>query len=102
MFSQQASSQSETGYIGISSRFDVVTSGQYRMPFVRMLGDPSKTRVVIDFSNVTYIDSSGIGTLIAWYKTSKERGKELVIQNCGEGVMEILRTLAVDRMIPIS
>jgi len=90
--------EGETGYISLPTRFDVMSSAQYRMPFSRMLGDPTKFRVVVNMSGVTYIDSSGVGTLIAWHKTCKEFGKELVMQNCGHSIMDIFKMLAVDQL----
>ncbi len=37
--------------------------------------------VVIDFSDVPFIDSSGIGELLRLYKILRERGGEVVLQN---------------------
>lgn len=93
---------SDTGLISLPTRFDVMSLAHYRMPFARLLGDPHKRRVVVNLSGVTYIDSSGIGTLIAWHKTCRDSGKELVMQNCGDRVMETFKMLAVDSLFSFS
>lgn len=89
------------GRIDLPERFDVMNSARYRIPFVRLLGSTETHSVVLNFSDVTYIDSSGVGTLLAWHKTCQERGKKLVIQNCGTKVMAIFEMLAIDRILPI-
>lgn len=100
--SGQANSASHvTGCIDLPARFDVVSSAEYRIPFVRMLGCPETMQVVLNLAEVTYIDSSGIGTLVAWHKTCKERGKKLVLRNCHEKVMGIFHMLAVDHFLLI-
>ncbi len=101
MLTQTAPHGEAIGRIDLPERFDVMNSARYRIPFVRLLGNEETHSVVLNFSEVTYIDSSGVGTLLAWHKTCQERGKKLVIQNCGTKVMAIFEMLAIDRMLPI-
>lgn len=95
---QEYYSNSEMGLISLPARFDYVSSAQYRMPFAKLLGESGTDRIMVNFAGVTYVDSCGIGTLIAWHNTCQERGKKLVMQNCGDRIMEIFRMLAVDRL----
>lgn len=101
MLTQTTFQGSTVGRIDLPARFDVMNSARYRIPFVKLLGNAETQSVVLNFSEVTYIDSSGVGTLLAWNKTCQERGKKLVIQNCGSKVMEIFEMLAIERLLPI-
>lgn len=87
--------------LNLPQRFDVMSSAQYRIPFVKVLGHTATPRIVLNFSDVTYIDSCGVGTLLAWHKTCQEHGKELVLQNCGDKVMQVFEMLAIDRLLSI-
>lgn len=44
---------------------------------VRDLADRGVTKLVLDLSDVTYIDSSGVGMLVAKLKTLRERGGDI-------------------------
>lgn len=58
--------------------------------------------IVIDLSGVTFIDSTGLGLLIAAWKDSRKRGLELEVL-LGEAT-QVRRTLSltgVDRFIPL-
>ena len=101
MLSEQTSPNPDTGYITLPSRFDFTSSAAYRIPFARLLSDPDKSRLVINCSGMSYVDSCGVGTLIAWHRACGELGKKLLMQNCGDRVMEIFRVLAVDRLFSI-
>jgi len=48
------------------------------------------TVIVLDLSNVAYIDSSGLGVLITFLKFVKENNKDLKLANCGKKVLETL------------
>jgi anti-sigma B factor antagonist len=40
-----------------------------------------KTRVVLDLAEVTYIDSAGLGTLVAGYTTARNQGASMKLAN---------------------
>lgn len=43
------------------------------------IGKVEENRIVLDLREVTFLDSSGLGTLAATLKKAQERGKELVL-----------------------
>ena len=47
-------------------------------------------RVVLDMSDITAIDSVGLGTLVGLYTSSKTAGCELQLLNIGKRVRELL------------
>lgn len=47
--------------------------------------------IVLDLSNVGYVDSSGMGALVYMKKLSSVQGVDLVIKSPAESVIEILK-----------
>jgi len=50
----------------------------------------TEKNIVIDFANVTYLDSSGIGVLITISKILKEKGKTLKLTHLSERIARVL------------
>ena len=57
---------------------------------VRPLVEQFKT-IVLDLTDVSYMDSSGLGTLIGLFASAKLAGKQLKLINLGARVQELLR-----------
>jgi anti-sigma B factor antagonist len=65
---------------------------------VRDLVDRGLVKVVLDLGGVTYIDSSGVGMLVAKLKTLKERGGDMRLVNLSrraESLLGMLKLLLV-------
>lgn len=60
-----------------------------------------KKKVVIDLSNVTFLASLGIRTLIMSCKTLASKGGDMVLLNPQPNVEKVLRTSGVDTVIQI-
>lgn len=58
-------------------------------------------KVILDFSNVTFMDSAGIGMLIGRYKIIKMLGGELEIANTNRQVRKIFEMSGILKIIPI-
>ena len=57
---------------------------------IRELVDGGSRRIVLNLADVTYIDSSGIGELVAAYTTVATAGGELKLLNLAKRVHELL------------
>ena len=57
--------------------------------------------VIFDFSNVSFMDSAGIGMLIGRYKMMRLIGGSLEIVNAGSTVSRILEMSGINKIIPI-
>ena len=50
-----------------------------------------KKNIVLDLSNVSFIDSAGLGTLVAAYSSAKSKGASLRLCNLGSRFKELLQ-----------
>ena len=58
---------------------------------VKSLLASGKKKVVLNMSNVTYIDSAGLGTLVAAHHSARTQGASLKLSNLGQKFQEILQ-----------
>jgi len=52
---------------------------------------PENSRVVLDLTEVDYVDSSGLGALVSLYVTAKRANCKLDLVNLGERIKDLLR-----------
>ncbi|HEX8926680.1 MAG TPA: STAS domain-containing protein, partial [Terriglobales bacterium] len=57
----------------------------------QLIQNPEFKTIVLDLSDVNYMDSSGIGALVGLFVTSKRAGKRLRLINLKERIKELLR-----------
>lgn len=55
-----------------------------------LLGD-NKRSIVMNMGNVTYIDSAGLGTLVAAFHSARNQGAVLKLSNLGQKFQEVLQ-----------
>lgn len=84
--------------IRLPAHFDMQNIARYRLPFAKLVVYTTQPGVIVDFSGMTYIDSVGIATLIAWERVCKEKGKSLILENCSKSVRAELKMLGVDHL----
>jgi anti-anti-sigma factor len=61
-----------------------------------------RAHILVDLSNVTFIASIGIRTLINNAKAQKLRGGSMVLYKPNNQVEEVLRATGIDTIIPIA
>lgn len=50
-----------------------------------------KRKIVLNMSNVSYIDSAGLGTLVATFHSARSQGATLKLANLGSKFREVLQ-----------
>jgi len=50
-----------------------------------------KKKIVLNLANVTYIDSAGLGTLVATFHSARSQGAMLKLANLGQKFKEVLQ-----------
>ena len=58
---------------------------------VKGLLTENKKKIVMNMENVTYIDSAGLGTLVASFHSAKAQGAVLKLSNLGAKFQEVLQ-----------
>ena len=58
---------------------------------VKSLLTENKKKMVMNMENVTYIDSAGLGTLVASFHSAKAQGAVLKLSNLGAKFQEVLQ-----------
>lgn len=89
-----------TGYakIALEGRFTAVGAPTFRKT-VNDLVSKDSARIVVDLSQVTFIDSSGLGALIGSLKTARLADGDLRIAAPTPTVSSVLRLTNLDRVL---
>jgi anti-sigma B factor antagonist len=61
----------------------------------------SHSRVVVDLSGVTYIDSSGVASLVEAFQLSRKKNGTFALVNVSSAVMRVLSLARLDRVFAI-
>ena len=86
--------------VSISGRITTDTSSQMRSS----LGDALRSMpatVTIDLSQVDYMDTSGLATLIEAIRIARKQHTELVLRGIQEQPRYLLKVTDLDRLVPI-
>lgn len=57
--------------------------------------------VVLNFNKLEFINSSGIGKLLIFYKKSKNLGKETTIDGISDDIFTLFKAIRLDKLIDI-
>jgi anti-sigma B factor antagonist len=78
---------------------DAYTVGQFR----ESLGDLATTgRLLIDLSEVPFMDSAGLGALIGGICRAREAGGEVAVACSRPTLTRLLHTTGFDRIVPVT
>src|ERR1700722_12599854 len=93
----------ESGILGInlSGRMDIVGTQKIDLKFTALTAT-RKALILVDLSNVTFIASIGLRTLISNAKAQKARGGRMVLYKPSDQVEQVLKATGIDTIIPIA
>ena len=63
------------------------------------INDSSPTKLLLDFSAVTFMDSSGVGLVMGRFKNMKERGGKVELVNMPEYIKKVMSLAGMDRLV---
>jgi anti-anti-sigma factor len=87
-----------TAVLQPAGRLNMVAAPALKSQIEESVGS-GRDRIVVDFSDVVFIDSSGLGALIAGLKATRQAGGDLRIAHVPEQVMTVLRLTNLDRVL---
>jgi anti-sigma B factor antagonist len=86
--------QRENGGVTVLDLSGKITIGEGSTRFreaVRRLMEQDKKLVLLNFADVNYVDSSGIGELVSAYTTLSNQGGKLKLLNLPKRIRDLLR-----------
>lgn len=83
-----------------AGRLNLVSSPRLRAA-VGDAVESGRTMVIVDLSGVDFIDSSGLGALVAGLKTARTAGGDLRLAAAPQQVLSVLRLTNLDRVLKL-
>lgn len=93
--------RSEQGFqvLALSGEVDLSWSGDIRRRILDSLR--AEGAVLVELSEVSYIDSSGIAALVEGYQTARTNDQRFGLVNVSQAVMSVLKLARLDEVFPI-
>lgn len=91
--------QAGTATIFLSGEIDLERSPAARKTLLDALA--RQHSVVVDLAEVSYIDSSGIASLVEAYQRAKNANLGFTLAHVSDGVMKVLSLARLDHVFPI-
>jgi anti-sigma B factor antagonist len=86
--------------IAVEGEIDLLTAPTLRDRVMKPLED-GVFELVLDMSKVTFLDSSGLGVLVALHKRLRERDGRLVIVATARPVLSVLNLTGLDKVFDV-
>lgn len=86
--------------IYLSGEVDIYTSKYFKEELNNIV-DSSKLDVIIDFKELNYIDSTGLGILVGALKKVKQNNKEVYITNIKDSIKKLFIITGLDKLFII-
>lgn len=81
-------------------KFDITSAADFREQVGKNWSDTVEN-VVMDFSRVEYVDSSGVGALVSVHKRVAEKGNAVTILNPCPAVLSVIELLRLHRVFSL-
>ncbi|AUS98154.1 anti-anti-sigma factor [Clostridium thermosuccinogenes] len=86
--------------VAISGEVDIYTSQKLKDKLYSLV-DESKSDIRIDFKDLTYIDSTGLGILVGALKKARQKEKNIIISNMRENINKLFLITGLDKLFMI-
>lgn len=85
----------------LDGELDHHAAASIREEIDKSIDENRPTLVIIDFRDLTFMDSSGIGLVMGRYKKTREIGAELHITNTSPQIYKVMRLSGLERLAVI-
>jgi len=96
----QLQSDTNNATITVKGRVDIHSSPKLRQALKPLL-TASRQSIVVDLNQVSFMDSSGIATLVEGLQWSREHGGRFVLSGLSENVRDIFALARLDTVFEI-
>jgi len=88
--------------VDVGGELDLYTAPSFRDSVLQAASETDPPKVIVDFSRLGFIDSSGLGAIVACLKNLRERGGELTLAAPeGSGLRRLLELTGLDRVLTV-
>ena len=87
--------------IAVEGEVDLYNVGELKKTIYEIIDDGEVESLIIDMKEISYIDSSGIGALVAGKKKMKVANGNFALLNISEDVLNILKLATLDKFFTI-
>ena len=88
--------------VALSGELDLATSARLRSRLADVVqADPPPRRVVLDLSDLDFVDASGISVLLAAQRSLSSRGGELLLRSPSRLVRRVVKVLELESVLPV-
>lgn len=91
--------QEGVSIVTIEGDVDLYSSPKAREVFLDCVA--KKLPVLVDLSNVGYIDSSGVASLVECLQASRKAGRNFALASVSEAALKVLRLARLDKVFTI-
>ena len=92
------SKRDESSIVRLRGRLNVDSSPALRDQLLAMLQAPSPEAVIVDFSDVSYVDSSGVATLIEGLGVARMRQTTLCLQGLEGRLLHLFQVIGISAL----
>ena len=68
-------------------------------PLKDTLGTVKENLIILDMSQVPYVDSAGLGTILMFYVSAQKNGRKLALAGVTDRVLSLIRMTRVDTVL---
>lgn len=90
----------ELAFVSARGEIDAFTAPRLREQLID-LAESGRARIVVDLGEVDFLDSTGLGTLVAGLKRVKAREGTLSLVCTRESILKIFRITGLTKVFPI-
>ena len=91
----------KVGKIVLCDKFDFKTRNTFRQATEALIANTEVQTIDVDFTHVSYLDSSALGMLLLLKEKAEEQEKEVNLIHCQEAVRNILDIACFEQIFTI-
>ena len=91
----------ETHVIAVTGEIDLFTAPEFKQRMSALI-DAGRSRLVVDLSETTFIDSSSLGVLIGAHRRLKLRGGALLVVSDNEAITKTYKITGLDGVFTLT
>lgn len=85
--------------VRLAGELDHYCAQSVRRELDRLIADPGVRLLVLDFTHLQFMDSSGIGVILGRYRQLRDRGGQVGVIHMNTHIARIFRMSGMDRVI---